>query len=100
MLKIDTEFRKGIMFVRPVGSLNKNNINKIVYDDFKYIVINFDNLLSIDSYAISYIIEYGKKMKNNDGKLVICDSKNNKTDNFFVNKIPIIDNELRAFNSM
>ena len=97
MLKIDTEFRKGIMFVRPVGSLNKNNINKIVYDDFKYIVINFDNLLSIDSYAIKYIINYNKRIKKDNGKLVICDGKKNMVKNLFKGIIPVIGDELEAF---
>ena len=53
MLKINTEFRKGIMFIRIRGSLNKGNIitiNSTDFDSFKYVVFNLDNLLSIDSY--------------------------------------------------
>ena len=98
MLKINTEFRKGIMFVRINGNLNKENINKIDYDDFKYVVFNLDNLLSIDSYAINYIINYNNKITKYNGKLIICDKNNNLGNNFFKNKIPIINNEIQAFN--
>lgn len=98
MLKINTEFRKGIMFIRIKGNLNKNNITTITCEDFKYIVFNFDNLLSIDSYSINYIINYNNKIKNNKGKLIICESNNNIINNLFKDIIPIIDNEIKAFN--
>lgn len=98
MLKINTEFRKGIMFIRIKGNLNKSNINNIACEDFKYIVYNFDNLLSIDSYSINYIINYNNKIKNDNGKLIICDSNNNIVNNLFKDVIPIIDNEIKAFN--
>ena len=58
LLRINSEFRKGIMFVRIKGSLSKDNISHIECNDFKYVVFNLDNLLSIDSYAIKYIINY------------------------------------------
>jgi len=98
LLKINTEFRKGIMFIRIKGNLNKNNIENIDCEDFKYIVFNFDNLLSIDSYAISYIINYSDKKNKDNGKLIICETKNSLINDLFKNKIPIIDNEIEAFN--
>lgn len=98
MLKINTEFRKGIMFIRIKGNLNKDNINNIYYDDFKYVVFNLDNLLSIDSYAIKYIINYNDKMIKNNGKLIICDKNNSIIKNKLQNNITIIDNEIKAFN--
>ena len=98
MLKINTEFRKGIMFIRIRGNLNKNNINNIECEEFKYIVFNFDNLLSIDSYAINYIINYNNKIIKDNGKLIICETKNSLGNNLFKNRIPIIDNEIKAFN--
>lgn len=98
MLKINTEFRKGIMFVRFNGSLNKENINKIDCNGFKYVVFNLDNLLSIDSYSIKYIINYNKNKIKDNGKLIICDSNNSLVNNLFKDLIPIIDNEIKAFN--
>lgn len=99
-MKINTEFRKGVMFIRIKGCLNEKNLDNIKYEDFKYVVFNFDNLLSIDSYAISYIIELDNKMKKNNGKLFICDSKNSFFDRLFIGKIQIINNEIEAFNIM
>lgn len=98
MLKINTEFRKGIMFIRIKGNLNESNINNINCEDFKYVVFNFDNLLSIDSYAIKYIINYNNRIVNDNGKLIICEKDNNLASNLFKNRIPIIDNEIKAFN--
>ena len=98
MLKINTEFRKGIMFVRIKGSLNKNNITNLECEAFKYVVFNFDNLLSIDSYAINYIINYNNKITKDNGKLIICENKNSLGNNLFKSTIPIIDNEIQAFN--
>ena len=98
MFKINTEFRKGIMFIRINGSLNKDNIDFIEKNDFKYVVFNLDNLLSIDSYAINYIINYNEEVIKDNGKLIICDSNNGLVKNIFKNLIPIIDNEIKAFN--
>lgn len=99
MLKVNTEFRKGIMFVRIKGNLNKDNINILLdYEDFKYVVFNLDNLLSIDSDAINYIIDYNSKIKKDNGKLIICEKNSNLANNLFKNIIPVIDNEIKAFN--
>lgn len=97
MLKINTEFRKGIMFIRIKGTLNKENVNSIDCEDFKYVVFNLDNLLSIDSYAINYIINCSNKITKDNGKLIICESNNSLGNNLFENIIPIIDNEIKAF---
>lgn len=98
MLKINTEFRKGIMFVRVRGSLNETNVKCLKCDNFKYVVFNLDNLLSIDSYAINYIINYNNKIISDNGKLIICEKNKNLANNLFKNVIPIIDNEIKAFN--
>lgn len=86
------------MFIRIKGSLCKDNINNIDCEDFKYVVLNFDNLLSIDSYAIDYIINYNSKITKDNGKLMICDSNNKMADDLFSDIIPVIDSEIKAFN--
>ena len=55
MLKTSMEFRRGILFIRVKGDLNKNTVKGIVDEDFKYIVINIDDIYSIDSYSIKYL---------------------------------------------
>ena len=97
MLKINTEFRKGIMFIRLNGEVDKLNIDNIFVNDFKYVVLNFDNLLSIDSEAIKDIIDYNNEITKNNGKLIICNKNYNAFTSLFKN-IPVIDSEIKAFN--
>ena len=73
MLKTSMEFRRGILFIRVKGDLNKNTVKGIVDEDFKYIVINIDDIYSIDSYSIKYLKKLYKSFKNNKGNIIICD---------------------------
>lgn len=95
MLKTNMEFRKGILFIRVIGDLNKNTIKEIINEDFKYVVINIDNIYSIDSYSIKYLNKLYKDFKNNSGNMIICDKFNLSRKLF--NNIPKIDNEYEAF---
>ena len=97
MLKVNTEFRKGIMFIRLNGEVDKLNIDNVFVNDFKYVVLNFDNLLSIDSEAIKDIIDYNKMITKNNGKLIIVNKNYNIFTSLFKN-IPVIDSEIKAFN--
>lgn len=97
MLKVNTEFRKGIMFIRLNGKVDKLNIDNIFVNDFKYVVLNFDNLLSIDSEAIKDIIDYNNEITKNNGKLIIVNKNYNIFTSLFKN-IPVIDSEIKAFN--
>lgn len=95
MLKTSMEFRRGILFIRVIGDLNKNTIKDIIDEDFKYIVINIDNIYSIDSYSIKYLNKLYKKLKKSRGNMIICD-KFSLSRKLFI-KIPKIDNEYEAF---
>ena len=95
MLKTNMEFSKGILFIRLKGDLNKNTIRGIIDRDFKYIVLNIDNMYSIDSYSINYINKIYKKLEDTSGKMIICD-KVNKSRKLLKN-IPKIDKEYDAF---
>ncbi|MDY5059004.1 MAG: STAS domain-containing protein [Bacilli bacterium] len=95
MLKTSMEFRRGILFIRVKGDLNKNTVKGIVDEDFKYIVINIDDIYSIDSYSIKYLKKLYKNFKNNKGNIIICD-KFNISKRLFKD-IPKIDNEYDAF---
>lgn len=95
MLKTNMEFRKGILFIRLKGDLNKNTIKGIIDKDFKYIVLNIDNMYSIDSYSINYINKIYQKIENTSGKMLICD-KFNISRKLLLN-IPKINTEYDAF---
>lgn len=80
MLNVGTEFRKGILFVRLKGHLNKDTINKlnkrvtnIVKDNgIRNIVFNFANLKSIDIKGINAIFYNYELCKNNEGRSLMC----------------------------
>ena len=95
MLKTNMEFSKGILFIRLKGDLNKNTIKGIIDRDFKYIVLNIDNMYSIDSYSIEYINKLYKIINNTNGKMVICDKFN--ISRKLLKDIPKIDKEYDAF---
>lgn len=95
MLKTNMEFCKGILFIRLKGDLNKNTIRGIIDRDFKYIVLNIDNMYSIDSYSINYLNKLYKKVEDTSGKMVICDKFN--VSRKLLNDIPKIDKEYDAF---
>jgi hypothetical protein len=102
MLKINLEFRKGVLFVRLNGSLNDkdslDNINSLINEiGFKYIVFNVDNLKCIDINGINCILNYNELLIHNNGKLLLCESDNIISNRIFKNKIPYIANEIQAF---
>ena len=95
MLKTNMEFSKGILFIRLKGDLNKNTIRGIIDRDFKYIVLNIDDMYSIDSYSINYINNLYKKLEATSGKMIICDKFNIARK--LLKDIPKIDREYEAF---
>lgn len=80
MLKIDTVYKKGILFVRLYGVINKSTkleiektlesaINKV---GIKYLLLNFDNIYYINSDMTKTIEKWSKKITENGGKFFIC----------------------------
>ena len=80
MLNVGTEFRKGILFVRLRGHLNKDTVDKlnkrvtnVVKDSgIRNIVFNFTNLKSIDIKGINTIFYNYELCKNNEGISMFC----------------------------
>lgn len=79
MLKIDTEYKKGILFVRLIGDVNKSTINRmnivdnmIIKAGIKYLLINLEKVTIIRPDEISKLIHRYKKLIGSDGKIVIC----------------------------
>ena len=100
MLIIDTEFRKGIFFIRLNGRLdNYENLDKVskLIDNIgiKYVVLNTSNLCMMDINTINYIINYNNKITKSKRNFLICDT-NIKRRGIFHN-IPKINCELEAF---
>jgi len=110
MLQTMLEYRKGILFVRLIGSLNKNTysdfkknvLNIIEENDIKNVVLNFTYLEEIDYKGISLIYYLYEISKN--GHVLVCNI-NDKIDlklkkNRVFNYIKKMDNEMEAFNLM
>ena len=80
MLNVGTEFRKGILFVRLKGHLNKDTINKlnkkvtniVKENGIRNIVFNFTNLKSIDIKGINAIFYNYELCKSNEGMSLFC----------------------------
>jgi len=79
MLKIDIEYKKGILFVRLIGDVNKSTIkdmdivdNMIKKAGIKYLLINLEKVAIIREDYISMMISKYKSLIGDDGKLVIC----------------------------
>lgn len=95
LLKTNMEFRKGILFIRLKGDLNKNTIKGIIDKDFKYIVLNIDDMYSIDNYSIKYLNKIYKQYEEENNKFIICDKFS--VSSKLLKDIPKINREYDAF---
>ena len=99
MLKINMEYRKGILFIRLKGELTKfnyldliNYLSAIIRDKgIKYLVFNLSYLDLVDNYGKDAIKTIISEVKRNSGKGLVCKTKIN-----FEEKVRIIDSELCA----
>lgn len=80
MLKIDMQFKQGILFVRLKGILNGDtsivldkDLNDIIINNgIKYVLINLNKLEYADKYGLKVIIKNYKNIAKNKGKMIIC----------------------------
>ena len=80
MLDIDMEFKHGILIVRLKGILDGDTITMFTNDleeviknnGVKYVLLNLKQLKYIDNYGLKAIKNSYKRIKNNNGKLIIC----------------------------
>ena len=100
MLKINLEYRKGILFIRLKGELTKytyptllNYITPLINEKgIKYLVINLDYIKLIDKVGKNTLKTILLEAKKNHGCGIICNSKIK-----FDDSLKIVDNELKAF---
>ena len=108
MLNVGTEFRRGILFVRLRGHLNKDTINKlnkrvtkVIKDNgIRNVVFNFTNLKSIDIKGINTIFYNYELCNNNEGRSMFCGNndkiRNKLKRSRLVNYVYEIKDELSA----
>ena len=79
-LKINFEFRKGLLFIRLEGKLTKKTskelsktLDRFIYEQgVKYFVINLESLEFIDQNGLEVIRKKYKDMILHNGKLIVC----------------------------
>lgn len=108
MLKIDCEYKRGILFARLTGEVNKTTINNMDIVDnmirkagIKYLLINLEKAVIISHKEISNLISRYKDLIGDDGKLVICGYYNPTKINIKVediDKVYLSGREVSAFN--
>ena len=80
MLDINFEFRKGVLFIRLIGKLDRNTVSKLkteVTDMIKdngirNVVFNLSSLESIDMKGINSLLYNYELCRNNKGRTLIC----------------------------
>lgn len=106
MLDINMEIRRGILFVRLIGNLNKetskyfkNEVSNLIEEKgIKYIVINLRQLTNLDTIGADLILDEYRYIAKIDGKVVICGvDDNKKIEKDFFKGMHKSDNELQAF---
>lgn len=99
MLKINMEFRKGVLFIRLKGDLTKytvNSLNKYIIpvinkNGIKYIVYNLGAITIIDNYGKESLLRGIEAVRLNEGDGLICNTNINITSD-----IKVVENELAA----
>lgn len=84
MLTINTEFRKGILFVRLEGILSDDTCDnlRILLDDIIgsnnvcFVVFNIEKLNYIDLDGINLLIKYNKLLEQKKGRALVCGISN------------------------
>ena len=105
MLKMDLEFKSGILFVRLKGKLFRKNCYKInnylspilKKHKIKYLVYNFLSLEDIDPSGIDAIINTKYIIKNNKGKIRMCKINQNIKEKIKKVRLARIADEQSAF---
>ena len=92
MLKINTKFYDGIMFIRLDGMLSKKEVTNIIRENkIRKVVFNLANLNYIDKYGINSILQ--SNINNNN---LICNTTKELSNKFRKYNFKIAENELEA----
>ena len=85
MLKINMEYKKGVLFVRLIGSLNELSAHKLIDTllpivikvGIRNLVYNFEELKSIDEVGIKSLLLGYNAILNNKGNVLVVNNRFN-----------------------
>ena len=113
MLKTNLEFKKGILFIRLEGNLNKKTIEQfdnevlavVLSNKLKYVVVNLDQIYEIDEKGVDGLMELNDIVYNFNGITTLCNLTNRNVkkiikENDFTNNFYEVANELTALKVM
>lgn len=113
MLKIKLEFKKGILFIRLDGILNKKTIDVfdnevlsvVLVNKLKYIVVNLDEVYEVDERGIDALKELNDIIYKFHGECALCSLTNNNVkrqikEYDYTNDFYEFENELKALGMM
>ena len=110
-LKLNIEFRRGLLFIRLDGTLVKDT-SKVLSDcihyfmevgGIKYFVINLKNLEYIDCEGLDLLKKENRDIILHDGNLIICKSSNKYVEKIVQEELKEVyqtRDELKAFQIM
>jgi anti-anti-sigma regulatory factor len=106
MLNISYEFRYGFFFARLSGHITKNNYNSFIEElntiinkvGIKRIVLNIDNIKSIDICCMSKLTKYVKEITYKEILILLCDNKSLLSKRGFKDIISTISYEKEVYN--
>ena len=78
------------VILSPKGDINfanseslKNALNEVFQDNYKEVIIDFADVENIDSEGLGRLLLFHKKLKDNNGILIIKNIKSNYVRNLF-----------------
>ncbi len=98
MLKINMEYKNGILFVRLIGSLDKITTTKlidslipiIIKHGIRYLVYNFNELNNLDDVGYKSLLMAYNAINKNNGKVLVVNNR------FDIKEFVEVSNELKA----
>lgn len=104
MLKMDLEYKSGVLFIRLEGNLirktnykiNNYIIPVIIKHKIKYVIYNLKKLNNIDESGIDAILNTKCKIKNNHGLIYLCEVNSELSKKIKRLKIRELSDELTA----
>lgn len=106
MISVEYEFKRGYFFIRPYGNITVKNYNELITDidiilnkvGIKNVVINIDNIKSIDLTCLDGLVKYIREMAYSGINMFLCDKDKTISNRLFKNIVPSISIEKEVYN--